>query len=334
MEAQNKASEEIRKKENEIATLNTRIETAKNEALARESNMKSEYELQLKQSQELIEQYKNFRHRLSTKMLGESLEQHCSNEFAKVRATMYPNAYFEKDNDASGGSKGDFIFRDFIQGTNDAESDKPIEYISIMFEMKNEMDETATKHKNEDFFAKLDKDRTAKGCEYAVLVSMLEQDSELYNEGIVDVSYRYPKMYVVRPQFFMPIISLLSQTSKKSIGYKRELEIAKRQSIDVTNFENDLALFKDKFGTNYRRASDRFKEAIQEINNTITHLEKVRDALMGSERNLRLANDKLEDLTIKKLTKKNPTMKQKFDEARRQSQITEAIESSEESNVE
>lgn len=317
MEAQNRASEEIRKKDNEIATLNTRIEAVKNEALNRESNMKNEYELQLKQSQELVEQYKNFRQRLSTKMLGESLEQHCSNEFAKVRVTMYPNAYFEKDNDASGGSKGDFIFRDFIQDANDAESDKPIEYISIMFEMKNEMDETATKHKNEDFFAKLDKDRNAKGCEYAVLVSMLEQDSELYNEGIVDVSYRYPKMYVVRPQFFMPIISLLSQTSKKSIGYKRELEIAKRQSIDVTNFENKLLEFKNNFGKHYSKANEKFGNAIDDIDKAIAQLNKIKEALVGSETYLRRANGDIENLTIKKLTWNNPTMKQKFDEARK-----------------
>ena len=220
---------------------------------------------------------------------------------------MYPNAYFEKDNDARTGSKGDFIFKDSVDG---------FEYISIMFEMKNEMDETATKHKNEDFFAKLDKDRNEKGCEYAVLVSMLELDNDLYNEGIVDVSYRYPKMYVIRPQFFMPLISLLVQASKKSLEYKQELAIAKRQSIDVTNFEEQLLDFKDKFGRNYRLASEKFKTAIDEIDKSILHLQKIREALTGSERNLELANKKAEDLSIKKLTKNNPTMKEKFDEAR------------------
>ena len=213
----------------------------------------------------------------------------------------------EKDNDARTGSKGDFIFKDSVDG---------FEYISIMFEMKNEMDETATKHKNEDFFAKLDKDRNEKGCEYAVLVSMLELDNDLYNEGIVDVSYRYPKMYVIRPQFFMPLISLLVQASKKSLEYKQELAIAKRQSIDVTNFEEQLLDFKDKFGRNYRLASEKFKTAIDEIDKSILHLQKIREALTGSERNLELANKKAEDLSIKKLTKNNPTMKEKFDEAR------------------
>ena len=220
---------------------------------------------------------------------------------------MFPNAYFEKDNDASGGSKGDFIFRDFEGET---------EYISIMFEMKNELDETATKHRNEDFFKKLDADRKAKGCEYAVLVSLLESENELYNNGIVDVSYRYPKMYVIRPQFFMPIITLLSNAAKKSIEYKRELAIAKSQSIDITNFESKLLEFKDKFGKNYELASRRFQEAIKEIDKSIAALQKTKEALMGSENNLRLAHDKAEDLTIRKLTFKNPTMKALFDQAR------------------
>ena len=220
---------------------------------------------------------------------------------------MYPNAYFEKDNDAKGGSKGDFIFRDSIDG---------IEYISIMFEMKNEMDETATKHRNEDFFAKLDKDRREKNCEYAVLVSLLEPDSELYNEGIVDVSYRYPKMYVVRPQFFMAIISLLSQASKKSIGYRRELELARSQSIDVTNFENQLNDFRLRFSKNYDLASRKFQAAIEEIDKTIDHLMKTKDNLLSSINNLRLANDKAEALTVKKLIRGNPTMKKAFDDAR------------------
>ena len=218
-----------------------------------------------------------------------------------------PNAYFEKDNDASGGSKGDFIFRD---------SDNGQEYVSIMFEMKNEMDETATKHKNEDFFKELDKDRREKNCEFAVLVSLLEPDSELYNGGIVDVSHKYDKMYVIRPQFFIPLISLLVQTSKKSIEYQRQLTIAKAQSVDVTNFENQLLDFKNKFSNNYRLASEKFHKAIEEIDKSIDHLQKIKDALLGSENNLRLANDKAEALTIKKLTRGNPTMKAKFDEAR------------------
>lgn len=253
---------------------------------------------------------------MSTKMVGETLEIHCSTEFNKVRSSMYPKAYFEKDNDARAGSKGDFIFRDFDEdGT---------EYISIMFEMKNEMDETATKHKNEDFFAKLDKDRNEKACEYAVLVSLLEPDSELYNEGIVDVSYRYPKMFVVRPQFFMPLISLLSQASKKSIEYRKELAIARKQSIDVSNFEEQLNDFKSRFANNYRLASEKFKKAIEEIDKSIDHLQKIKDALLGSENNLRLANNKAEELTIKRLTRNNPTMKDKFEEAARSRQSTDS----------
>jgi hypothetical protein len=220
---------------------------------------------------------------------------------------MYPNAYFEKDNDAKNGSKGDFIFRDYEEG---------VEYISIMFEMKNEMDTTATKHKNEDFFAKLDKDRNEKGCEYAVLVSLLEQDSNLYNEGIVDVSYRYPKMLVVRPQFFMPIIALLTQASKKSLEYKKQLVVAQRQSVDVMNFDEQLNDFKDKFGKNYRLASEKFKKAIEEIDSTINHLKKVKDALIGSEHNFELANKKAEGLTIKKLTRNSPMLREMFEEAR------------------
>jgi len=315
LQEQNKAKDILQKKDQMIAELQNRITSEKNEATIREQNLKDGYETQLKQQQELVKYYKDFKKSLSTKMIGESLELHCSNEFNKVRTSMYPTAYFEKDNDARTGNKGDFIFRDFIDG---------IEYISIMFEMKNEMDDTATKHKNEDFFAKLDKDRNEKGCEYAVMVSLLEPDSELYNEGIVDVSYRYPKMYVIRPQFFMPIISLLAQTSKKSLEYKKELEIAKQQSIDVTNFENQLLDFKDKFGRNYRIASEKFQKAIEEIDKSIDHLQKIKEALIGSENNLRLANDKAEDLTIKKLTRNNPTMKDIFDEARKNTSNTEA----------
>ena len=307
LKEQSLAKDALQKKDEQISELRNQVASEKSEAAIREKNIKDNYESQLRNQQEIINQYKDFKTRLSTKMIGESLETHCSNEFNKVRASMYPNAYFEKDNDARTGSKGDFIFKDSVDG---------FEYISIMFEMKNEMDETATKHKNEDFFAKLDKDRNEKGCEYAVLVSMLELDNDLYNEGIVDVSYRYPKMYVIRPQFFMPLISLLVQASKKSLEYKQELAIARRQSIDVTNFEEQLLDFKDKFGRNYRLASEKFKTAIDEIDKSILHLQKIREALTGSERNLELANKKAEDLSIKKLTKNNPTMKEKFDEAR------------------
>ena len=243
---------------------------------------------------------------MSTKMVGETLEIHCSTLFNQNLRPLMPSAYFEKDNDASGGSKGDFIFRDSVDGQ---------EYVSIMFEMKNEMDETASKHKNEDFFAKLDKDRREKGCEYAVLVSMLEPESELYNGGIVDVSYKYEKMYVIRPQFFIPLITTLVQANKKTIELQHQLAVAKSQSIDVTNFENELEDFKDKFGRNYRLASEKFKTAIEEIDKSITHLQKIREALVGSENNLRLANDKAEALTIKKLTRGNPTMKEKFEQA-------------------
>lgn len=307
LEEQNKAKDQLQAKENALLELRSQIEVKQKEATIRETNIKEDYERQLKQKQELVDYYKELKTKLSTKMIGESLETHCSNEFNRVRTTMYPNAYFEKDNDASGGSKGDFIFRDTIDG---------VEYISIMFEMKNEMDTTATKHKNEDFFAKLDKDRNEKKCEYAVLVSLLEPDSDFYNEGIVDVSYRYPKMFVVRPQFFMPIIALLSQASKKSVEYKKELIIARQQSVDVTNFENKLNEFRDKFGNHYSRACDKFNKAIEEIDKTIKSLEKMKADLLSSENYLRLANNDTEELTIKRLTRGNPTMKQKFDEAR------------------
>ncbi|MDE5575163.1 MAG: DUF2130 domain-containing protein, partial [Bacteroidales bacterium] len=290
MEERNKAKDVLHERDTRIAELENQVKSAVDAAKLRESELKERYELQLKEKQGLVDFYKDMKAKLSTKMVGESLEVHCSTEFNKVRASMYPDAYFEKDNDARGGSKGDFIFKDYADG---------IEYVSIMFEMKNEMDTTATKHKNEDFFAKLDKDRNEKGCEYAVLVSLLEPESELYNEGIVDVSYRYPKMYVVRPQFFMPIISLLAQASKKSIEYKRQLALAQQQSIDVTNFESQLSDFKDKFGRNYRLASEKFSKAIEEIDKSIAHLQNIKDALIGSENNLRLANDKVEDLSIK-----------------------------------
>ena len=239
-------------------------------------------------------------------MIGESLEQHCSIEFNRLRATAFPRAYFEKDNDALTGSKGDFIFKDY--------DEEGMEFISIMFEMKNEADTTATKHKNEDFFKELDKDRKEKGCEYAVLVSLLEADNELYNSGIVDVSYRYPKMYVIRPQFFIPMITLLRNASMNSLQYKKELATIKNQNIDIAHFEADMNEFKEKFGRNYRLASEKFKKAIEEIDKTIEHLQKTKDALLSSENNLRLANNKAEDLSIKRLTRNNPTMAAKFAE--------------------
>ena len=308
LEEQNKAKDIIQEKENTLIELRSQIDVKEKEATIREANMKEDYERQLKQQQELVDYYKDMKAKLSTKMIGESLEVHCSNEFNRVRTAMYPHAYFEKDNDSrSHGTKGDFIFRDYADG---------MEYISIMFEMKNEMDETATKHKNEEFFKKLDEDRRKKGCEYAVLVSLLEPDNDFYNEGIVDVSYRYPKMFVVRPQFFMPLISLLTQASKKSVEYQRELMIARQQSIDVTNFENKLNDFRNKFGNHYQRASAKFHKAIDEIDKTIKSLQQMKTDLLSSENYLRLANNDTEDLTIKKLTRGNPTMKQKFEEAR------------------
>ena len=267
--------------------------------------MRIQYEAQIKSAQDEIERLKDFRVRLSTKMIGESLEQHCSLEFEKHLRMMMPSAYFAKDNDASNGSKGDFIFRDFANGE---------EYVSIMFEMKNEADTTATKHKNEDFFKKLDEDRRKKNCEYAVLVSMLEPDNELYNQGIVAV-HQYEKMFVVRPQLFTTLIMLLVNANKKSISLQHELAIAKSQSLDVTNFENKLNDFKEKFGKNYQQASKKFFEAIDEIDKSILHLQKIKDALLGSENHLRLANDKAEKLTIKKLTHGNATMKKLFKDA-------------------
>ena len=290
LEEQNKAKDIIQEKENSLIELRSQIDVNQKEATIREANIKEDYERQLKQKQELVDYYKDMKAKLSTKMIGESLEAHCSNEFNLVRTSMFPNAYFDKDNDASLGSKGDFIFRDYADG---------IEYISIMFEMKNEMDETATKHKNDDFLAKLDKDRREKNCEYAVLVSLLEPDNDFYNNGIVDVSYKYPKMFVVRPQFFMPIISLLTQASRKSVEYQRELILAKQQSIDVTNFENKLNDFKNKFGDHYQRASDKFYKAIDEIDKTIKSLQKMKEDLLSSENYLRLANNDTESLLSK-----------------------------------
>lgn len=307
LKEQNKAKDEIQSKDAEIAELKNKIEAERNAAIQREQSQKERYELELQQKQDQVNYYKDLKTRLSTKMLGETLEAHCNTEFNRLRP-MFPNAYFEKDNDASSGSKGDFIFRDYEEG---------FEYVSIMFEMKNEMDTTATKHKNEDFLTKLDKDRNEKKCEYAVLVSLLEPDSELYNSGIVDMSHRYPKMYVIRPQFFIPLITLLVQASKKSVKLQQELALAKQQSVDVTNFETQLFEFRDKFGRNYRIASEKFQTAVAEIDKSISHLQKIKEALIGSENNLRLANDKAQELTIKKLTRGNPTMKAKFDAARK-----------------
>lgn len=260
----------------------------------------------IKYKDEEIARVKEMKARLSTKMVGESLERHCETEFNKIRATAFPHAYFEKDNDVVDGTKGDFVFRETDPATGE-------EVVSIMFEMKNENDETRTKHKNEDFFTKLDSDRKKKGCEYAVLCTMLEPENELYNEGIVDVSYRYEKMYVIRPQFFIPIISILRNAALSALQYKTELAEVRNQNIDITNFENSMEDFKTKFARNYDLASRKFQTAIDEIDKTIDHLQKTKEALLGSERNLRLANDKAQDLTIKKLTRKNPTMKAKFD---------------------
>ena len=295
----------LAKKDNEIIELNSKLQNKDNEAELRCRAIEEKYAIELKNKDELIEQYKDFKARLSTKMVGETLEQHCLTQFNSLRMSAFPNAYFEKDNDARSGSKGDFIFRE--------SSEDGIEFISIMFEMKNEMDTTATKHKNEDFFKELDKDRNEKGCEYAVLVSMLEADNEFYNAGIVDVSYKYPKMYVIRPQFFIPLISLLRNAARNSLEYKRELAMAKAQQVDLTNFEKNITDFKTAFSRNYQLASDKFKTAIDEIDKTIIHLQKTKDALLSSENNLRLANNKAEEqLTIKKLTKNAPSIKEEF----------------------
>lgn len=271
-----------------------------------EQSLKEKYELQIKEREEMIERLKDFKAKLSTKMVGESLEQHCENEFNRIRATAFPRAYFEKDNDASSGSKGDYIFKDT--------SEAGTEVVSIMFEMKNEIDNTATKKKNEDFFKELDKDRNEKGCEYAVMVTLLEPDSELYNTGIVDVSYKYPKMYVVRPQFFIPIITLLRNAAMNALQYKTELALVKAQNIDITNFESELDQFKTAFAKNYDLASRHFQTAVDEIDKSILHLQKTKDALLSTSNNLRLANNKAQDVTIKRLTRGNPTMAAKFDE--------------------
>ncbi len=301
-----KLNTELSEKDSHIATLKGEKALTEKECQLKEQSLKEQYEEKLRFKEEEIARYKDFKSKLSTKMVGESLEQHCEIEFNQLRATGFKNAYFEKDNDAKTGSKGDYIYRD-----KDAEG---IEFISIMFEMKNEMDTTSTKKKNEDFLKELDKDRREKNCEYAVLVSLLEPESELYNAGIVDMSHRYPKMYVIRPQFFIPIITLLRNAAANSLEYKHELEIIKAQNVDVSNFEAEMNDFKDKFSRNFRLASEKFQKAIEEIDKTIDHLQKTKEALLSSENNLRLANSKAEDLSIKRLTKNNPTMAAKFEE--------------------
>lgn len=295
----------IQEKEKKIYELEGQIEIKKNEWELKEKNLSEVHANQIKLKEEEIAYYKDFKARQSTKMVGESLEQHCEIEFNKLRATAFQNAYFEKDNDARTGSKGDYIYREAKDG---------IEFISIMFEMKNEMSTTATKHKNEDFFKELDKDRKEKKCEYAVLVTMLEADNEFYNSGIVDVSYKYPKMYVIRPQFFIPIITILRNAALNSLEYRNELETIRNQNLDITNFENSVNDFKEKFSKNYKNASEKFHKAIDEIDKSIEHLQKIKEALLSSENSLRLANSKAKDLSIKKLTKNNPTMIKMFNE--------------------
>lgn len=292
--------------EKERDDLRHNLERTEIEKQLAEKSLRDKYETQIKDRDDAIERLRDMKIRLSTKMVGETLEQHCETEFNRIRATAFPKAYFEKDNDARSGSKGDYIFRDV--------DDNGLEIISIMFEMKNENDATATKKKNEDFLKELDKDRNEKGCEYAVLVSLLEPDSEFYNTGIVEMLHRYPKMYVIRPQFFIPMITLLRNAAMNSLSYKTELELVRTQNIDITNFENDLDSFKSAFSKNYDLASRRFKTAIAEIDKSIDHLQKTKDALLGTDRNLRLANNKAQDVTIKKLTRKNPTMAEKFSE--------------------
>lgn len=295
----------VQDKEAEIIKLKSELELERKDREISEASLKERHKEEIRLKDEVIEQYKDFKLRQSTKMIGESLEQHCEMEFNKLRATGFQDAYFEKDNDARRGSKGDYIYRESSDG---------VEFISIMFEMKNEADETATKHKNEDFFKELDKDRKEKNCEYAVLVSMLEAENEFYNTGIVDVSHKYPKMYVIRPQFFIPIITLLRNAASHTLEYKKELIEIQNRNVDVTHFEDALNDFKDKFSYNYEQASKRFSEAIDEIDKSMQHLQKIKDALLASDRQLRLANNKAEDLTIKKLTRNNPTMKEKFEE--------------------
>lgn len=309
-EAKNEKDLALKELEKEIISLKGEVENVKKDAALQEKTLKEGFALQIKGKDEQIAFYKDLKLKASTKLLGETLEQHCQIAFNQIRMTAFPNAYFEKDNTVSNasGSKGDFIFK---------ESQDGVEFISIMFEMKNENDTTATKHKNEDFFKELDKDRNEKGCEYAVLVSTLESDNELYNAGITDVSYRYPKMYVIRPQCFIAMITLLRNAALNSLAYQKQLVEVKNQNLDISNFEDSLLEFQSKFENNYRIASEKFAKAIEEIDKTIDHLQKVKEGLIGSERNLRLANDKAQDLSIKKLTKNNPTMQEKFDELKK-----------------
>ena len=304
-------SEKMKEVDSEILKLKSDLKNKDLEFNFAKNNLEKNHLLELQAKDKLIEmkeeeveRYKDFKQRQSTKMIGESLEQHCESQFNKLRSTAFPTAYFEKDNDASSGSKGDYIFREV--------DENGVELISIMFEMKNEGDETATKKKNEDFFKELDKDRNQKNCEYAILVSMLEADNEVYNEGIVDVSHRYDKMYVIRPQFFIPLISLLRNSARNAMAYKQELQTVRNQNIDIANFESEMEAFKDAFGRNYDIASRKFKTAVDEIDKTISHLNKVKDNLLASENQLRLANDKAEDLTINKLTKNSPSLKEQF----------------------
>lgn len=304
-EAVGQKEKELSEKMIELTELKSQLSSKMAENELKQQSIHKQYEIELRQKDEQIEYYKDFKARQSTKMIGERLEQHCLTQFNSIRMTAFPTAYFEKDNDARTGSKGDFIFRESKDG---------VEFISIMFEMKNEMDETATKHKNEDFLKELDKDRREKGCEYAVLVSLLEIDNELYNNGIVDVSYRYEKMYVIRPQFFIPMITLLRNAALNSLQYRQELEVVRHQQIDILHFEENMNAFKDGFARNYRIASERFKTAIDEIDKTISHLQKTKEALLSSENNLRLANNKAEDLSIKKLTKNAPAVREMFDQ--------------------
>lgn len=319
LKVQAESQKALQAKEQEITALRSQVELQSKEAQLEVKQLQEQHELEKKMLEREVDFYKDLKTRMSTKMLGETLEQHCALEFEQKLRSFYPNAYFEKDNDVVGGTKGDFVFRDYAE-------DGALEYISIMFEMKNESDTTSTKHRNEDFLKKLDEDRRKKGCEYAVLVSLLEPDNELYNGGIVDKSHRYEKMYVIRPQFFVPLITLLVSTSRKSLDIRKQLFEAQQQSIDITHFEEDIEEFKDKFGRNFRLASEKFQKAIEEIDNSIKHLQKIKDNLIGSENNLRLANDKAEGLTIRKLTYKNPTMQAKFKELKAQRALEQPSE--------
>lgn len=307
----------ITEKDKKISDLNSELSLISKEHELKENSIKDSYESKLKDKDEQIAYYKDFKAKQSTKMIGESLEQHCSIEFNRLRP-LFKNAYFDKDNDARSGSKGDFIFRDYDDDNN--------EIVSIMFEMKNEADTTATKHKNEDFFKELDKDRREKKCEYAVLVSLLESDNDYYNDGIVDVSHLYDKMYVIRPQFFIPLITLIRNLANKSLEYKKELELIKNQNIDITHFEENINAFKEGFGRNYRLASERFAKAIEEIDKTIDHLQKTKEHLLKTDDNLRLANNKAEDLSIKKLAHNNPTITKMFEDLKEDNKKEEVEE--------